>query len=208
MSQARVSGVRVLTLGVGCACVTLCGSALCSSALCRSARADDFEGFEEVTVQAPAPTRDTAALVGRVHPLVVHMPIAWLTLLVFAECIRWRRRRAPTHWVHAASTALLWLSVFSFVPAMASGLLRAQAITPSSDRFALAVEHRNLMWLACVLLGASALVLWRGRLVGNAGGASARAWIYRALVLLAYLTLICGADLGGQLVHGVDYWAS
>jgi uncharacterized membrane protein len=148
----------------------------------------------------PPPRIELKLLLGRLHPIFVHLPIGWLTLLVLLELAALVRRRDA---IDGIRLALLALTATSCVPAVLSGLLRADEITRQApDSAALATLHRNLM---LALSGASLLALGirlqrgRDRLVGLPRA------LYLAVLLAASALLVYGAHLGGKLAFGERY---
>lgn len=172
--------------------------------------ADEVEEVEEVEeVVAVTGAATTAAssrwdaalqLVGRLHPLAVHFPIAWLVLLLLGEALALRRRAGEAAAWPCSGLALLVLSVLSAVPAVVTGLIRAATLGAGAD-VAAVTSHRNVA-LAAVTAAGVALVL--------------RGWYRRAplkgvkgayLVSLGAAVILVGVagHLGGELVFGRDY---
>lgn len=163
---------------------------------------DDDDDVEEVDVTpatvTPAAGKGKAAkepsLIGKLHPLTVHIPIGWLLLLVLLElaALRWQ-------WLTDVGLPLALLTVASFVPAMITGLLRAQ------DTAAVVAEkvlqHRNMMLLAAGALLVATITRWARR-KEFAGGPRI---VYLLLLLLAAALMSLGGHLGGKLVFGDAY---
>lgn len=139
-------------------------------------------------------------LVGRLHPSVVHFPIAWLMLLVLCEiaALRWPEQKFLT----TLSPWLLGLTIASFIPGIVSGLLRFEDVAQHDpEGQGPALLHRNLM-LACTLVCS---VAWALRFkLGSAPKGSGR-WVYLGLILAAALLVSVGGHVGGELVYGDDY---
>ena len=136
---------------------------------------------------------------GRLHPVLVHLPIG---LLVAAGCfqawVSWRRRRGAPSALDAAIGPLLWLAALGAVAAAAAGYLLA-----TSGGYAGGVYDRH-QWLG---LGVAAFTL---------GAASARvhasrrpdrnAHVTYAVLLISALALMVGAaHAGATLTHGEGY---
>lgn len=176
--------------------------ALAPAALALADGPEEVEEVEEVqTVQSGAPgeARGTLDVVGKLHPVLVHFPIAWLLLLGLVDGLTFGLRRE--RWARAGLW-LLALAVLSAVPTVVTGLLRASHVQDPKLVEEL-VEHRNLGLLT---LGAATLALVlrlirRNKLDG--------------LWRLAYLALIAGAvglviatgHHGGMLVFGENYFS-
>ena len=138
-------------------------------------------------------------LIGRLHPSLVHFPIAWLllVLLVDAGTFFFSRRT----W-EKAGLLLLSAAAVSFVPAIATGLIRHSTHGETDqESLALILLDRNLMLAAaaaCVL--AFGIRIWRRKQL--AGGIKA---LYLALIVTACALIALGGHLGGKVVFGPDY---
>ena len=168
---------------------------------------EEVEEVEEVVAVTGAATTAASSrwdaalqLVGRLHPLAVHFPIAWLVLLLLGEALALRRRAGEAAAWPCSGLALLVLSVLSAVPAVVTGLIRAATLGAGAD-VAAVTSHRNVA-LAAVTAAGVALVL--------------RGWYRRAplkgvkgayLVSLGAAVILVGVagHLGGELVFGRDY---
>ena len=139
-----------------------------------------------------------ADLVGRLHPALVHFPIAWLVGLALVDFVGLVRKREA--WQRAGVFVLAG-TVLSLLPTAATGLLRAAHMEFDANLRALLVVHRTLNFVvAGLLLAAFALRLARrNRLDG---------WwrrAYLALVFAATCAVLVAADFGGRMVYGPDY---
>jgi uncharacterized membrane protein len=139
-----------------------------------------------------------ADLVGRLHPALVHFPIAWLVGLALVDFVGLVRKREA--WQRAGIFVLAG-TVLSLLPTAATGLLRAAHMEFDANLRALLVVHRTLnLVVAGLLLAAFALRLARrNRLDG---------WWrlgYLALVFAATCAVLVAADFGGRMVYGPDY---
>jgi uncharacterized membrane protein len=171
---------------------------------------DDVEEVEDVepveVVQPTAVGGDTAATagpglveyVGRLHPLLVHLPIGWLLALVLfdlAGLVFGREGFAR------AGFWLLVLTVAAAIPAVITGLLRADELADKGAQSPLFADHRNLMLtvtgLCIVALGVR---IARRKVLDGAWR-----WIYLIILLSAAGLMAWGGHLGGQLVYGQDY---
>ncbi len=176
-----------------------------------SGSADDVEETEVKPVAAPtapaakggaevAPRLAPTQLVGRLHPIFVHLPIGWLTLLVLLELAALVRRRDEGD---RFRLALLVLALASCLPAVVSGLLRADEVTSlARDSVGLVTLHRNLMF---AVSGATALALALRLGLGRPRLAGAARALYLVVLLAAAALLVYGAHLGGKLVFGERY---
>jgi uncharacterized membrane protein len=135
-------------------------------------------------------------LVGRMHPALVHFPIAWLVGLAFIDFFGLVLKRET--W-QRAGVFVLGGMVLSLVPTAATGLLRAAHMP--SDVHALLVTHRTLNFAVTgLVLAAFALRLLRR----NSLQGSSRV-TYLALVFAATGLVLVAADFGGRMVYGPDY---
>ena len=141
---------------------------------------------------------DVGDLVGRLHPALVHFPIAWLVGLAIIDFFGLVRRREE--WQRVGIFVLAG-TVLSLLPTAATGLLRAAHMPSDAATHALLVTHRALNFaVAGLVLAAFALRLWRrNSLAGR--------WRISYLVLLFAATglVLVAADFGGRMVYGPDY---
>jgi len=139
-----------------------------------------------------------ADLIGRLHPALVHFPIAWLLGLTIVDCIgiifkreAWRR----------AGIFVLVATALSLLPAAATGFLRAGHIAQDPPMHALLVTHRalNIAVVALVLAALSIRAIRRNNMQ--------RWWrfAYLALIFSAAGSVLLAADFGGRMVYGPNY---
>ena len=133
--------------------------------------------------------------VAHLHPMVVHMPIAWLLLLVMLEWLLiWR-----SAFVSDTARITLWaLTMVSFLPSLITGLFFSEFVYEGSAEEVLEpiLEHRNEILISSGLLALG----WFVRRRRPDGPAT-------ALVLTAaMIAMIVGAHSGGLLVYGEDYF--
>lgn len=151
---------------------------------------------ETVPAAAPATTTAPAAkagrppLLGRVHPIIVHMPIACLSLAVLAELLV--MLRGP---VWKPTTALLVaVGAAGAVAAVVSGTWLAGDQDPL-----LLQRHQILGWMTmCGALVAAAMLLL-GRWVPM------RRWPLLAVLLLTAALVTLTGHIGGKMSWGVDW---
>ena len=134
------------------------------------------------------------ALIGRLHPLIVHFPIALVIIAAFAESgasltCDWRWRVVAYANVRAAA-------VFGIAAAFAGWRL---AVGPGNSN-AVVEWHR---WLGVC---AAAATLAAALATANSEGRSVAATlVYRAALMSATVLVIVTAHLGGVLVWGADF---
>lgn len=138
------------------------------------------------SASAPAPVaRSLPPLAGRLHPLVVHFPIACLLLAVLAEALfafrgeRWR----------PATALLVLIGLAGAIAAVISGSLLAQEETAAIER------HELLGWVTCVSAAVCAVLL-----------RPANRWPLRIALLLTALLAGLTGHLGGELVYGTGWF--
>lgn len=129
----------------------------------------------------------TLVWLGRLHPLLVHLPIGFLILLGILECAAGTARFRA---VVAARPIVLVASVLSALVAAACGWLLARESDYAPGALA---WHR---WLGTALVPAL-LVLG---VLGRAPGMAYRLWLVGTLALL-----LCAGHFGGVLVRGENY---
>jgi len=185
--------------------VALASSALALASAALAHAADPAPAVEQIgdiqTVsQGEAEGKPTGLsdVIGRMHPALVHFPIAWLVGLALIDFVglilkreEWRR----------AGIFVLGGTVLSLLPTAATGLLRAAHMPADPAVHALLVTHRALNFaVAGLVLAAFALrLLRRNRLQGPSRVA------YLALVFAATALVLVAADFGGRMVYGPNY---
>lgn len=156
---------------------------------------DSFEDFEIVEADlSPGPTE----LAGRMHPAMVHFPIGWITLVLLLDLLTFvfgRRELEP------AGLWALVLGVLAFVPAVATGLLRAGYITVSAGIYHPVETHRNLAFLVLLICLAALAIRWKTRksLTGVVQ------WVYLAMIAAAAGLIGFVGHLGGKMVYGENF---
>lgn len=146
---------------------------------------DDFE----VLVDA-SPT--LIELVGRLHPMSTHLPIAATILLVLYEL-------AAKLKLKGFEEAMPWhvvVAVLSYIPAALTGLIRLQEYA-DSETVNQGLQHGTLMVATLGVL----IVFGFIRLTTRTAS-----WWYLIGVSLALATMSAGAHLGGLMVFGEDYF--
>lgn len=183
-STAAASRSRLIA-GVACACTF----AAATIALAASSDA------------AGAPPALWLRLVGRLHPLVVHFPIALLLTAVMVEVFRLVRRKP-----RPSPTALtcMGFGVAFAAAAIASGLANEQ-FESHGRALAPAIDRHQVLGIAAGSIGGAALLL--GLINLKSARRGWRAAYVLSLVLTAAAIGVTG-HLGGSLVYGDDYLTS
>jgi uncharacterized membrane protein len=134
------------------------------------------------------------ALIGRLHPLLVHFPIALILLAAAAEVFAVAMAARP--W-HVVAIACLRVGAISAVVAAAAGWLMARM--PGVDPSATLEWHR---WLGTLTAATAVMAV----MVTTAGERPmATRWIQWMALLAAALCVAATGHLGGTLVWGADF---
>lgn len=127
--------------------------------------------------------------VGRLHLLVLHVPIGVLVVVLLGEALTFGRRRETGDTVVALTLPLL---VVSGVVAIVLGLCLAHG---GDHPVGLATKHRNFTIAGILVAGVAGIAFPYRR--GRA--------LHRALLAACTAVLGIGAHFGGSLTHGSDY---
>jgi len=134
------------------------------------------------------------AFIGRLHPLLVHFPIALILLAAAAEMFA--AAAVAPRW-HVAAMACLRVGAIGAVSAAAAGWLMAR--TPGVDPSATLEWHR---WFGTATAAIAVLAV----LVTAAGERStATRWIDWMALLATAACVAATGHLGGMLVWGADF---
>lgn len=137
-------------------------------------------------------------LLGRLHPIVVHFPIALLTAAAIVEAWRVVRRRAvPSE----AGTYCLAFGVAGAVAAVCLGTLNASHQAVTGDAATALERHQVMGWISTM---AAMAALGAGQMARRAGGFRTMA-VYVGLLLATGAVVGATGHLGGGLVYGEDY---
>src|SRR5215217_1423441 len=125
---------------------------------------------------------------GRMHPLVVHLPIGFLVVLAVLEVVRWFKRFRGAG---EARTVVLGLLVVSSIVSVVFGLMLAEEGGYNAD---LLFWHK---WMGIGLAGgcvATAMAFW-----------SRSRWLYAMFFLVTLGLLVPSTHFGGSMTHGSEY---
>ncbi|QIP14589.1 DUF1549 domain-containing protein [Spirosoma aureum] len=128
---------------------------------------------------------------GRLHPLIVHFPVALLCIALLLEVVGWYRRSAD--W-RAGITALVWIGTLSSVLAAGLGLLLVNQEAYSGAT----VTSHQWLGLATVFLAVCTVLALR----------SGRMQLYRGLLGGTVIGVGLAGHYGALLTHGDDYLTS
>ncbi len=169
--------------------------------------ADDVEDVEDVSeVKDVTPAQASPArkkptfwqTLGRLHPALVHFPIAWMVLLLLVDIrtVAWGR----PGW-ERLGLYLLVGTVLSFIPAMITGTLRMDELPHSPESLDQIAAHWHMALLSVFFLG-DALILRlqrKNRLTGSSR------WANLALLALSTALVLIAGHRGARLVYGSDF---
>lgn len=139
-----------------------------------------------------ADTHWTWVLFGRMHPLVVHFPIALLLVAAFVEGLGVLRRRGAAG---DASWLCVGLGSLGAIVSTVMGYAFADAKTASPDL----ETHERLGLITTIVAVITAVLAWRARRQGGTGGP---AMAYRAFLFVSALGVSVAGHYGGELVYG------
>lgn len=167
----------------------------------KAAAKGDVEVIEDADVaevkQPAAAKKGIFDLLGRFHPPLVHLPIAWLLLLLIIDGGTFVLGRP---WGQAGYYVLM-LAALSCIPAVTTGFLREDFVKGGADFKAIVPVHK---WLAVTTMSLTLLAL-AIRLVKKNDLQKTIKYVYLALVFSAGLLVGLVGHMGGQLVFGKDF---
>jgi uncharacterized membrane protein len=134
------------------------------------------------------------ALTGRLHPLLVHFPIALVLIAAIAELVSVTTRCPEWHTVAVANIRAG--AIFAVASACAGWLLATSRIVEASP----ALEwHRWLGMMAALAAIIAALT------IGEMGDRPSRQWRYRVALFSAAALVAVAGHFGAVLVWGADF---
>ena len=150
-----------------------------------------FEGLTNGNSSGGFPSLLTGiSSLANIHPLLVHFPIALLSLFVAVDLIGTATKK--TEWRNFASGLLYLGTVFAGFTVWA-GLIAADTV-PHGHNIHDIMERHEQLGISILALSA-ALAAWRLRRPVEGWG------IYNALTVILLGVIIFGADLGGLMVY-------
>ena len=135
------------------------------------------------------------ALIGRLHPLLVHFPIGLVLIAAMAEVVAMTTGRWD--WRAMAVTNVRAGAVFTLGAAIAGWRL---ASSPGIEATSSLEWHRWLGTIAAVAVFGAALAT-----AGARGRSPLAVWVYRITLFWAATLVALTGHLGGQLVWGADF---
>ncbi|MEI7839019.1 MAG: DUF2231 domain-containing protein [Methylococcaceae bacterium] len=150
-----------------------------------------FEGLTNGNSSGSFPGLLTGiASLANIHPLLVHFPIAFLSLFVAVDLIGTAAKK--TEWRNFASGLLYLGTVFAGFTVWA-GFIAADTVPHGHNVHDIMERHEQLG--ISILALSMALTAWRLRRPVDGWG------IYNALTIILLGVIIFGADLGGLMVY-------
>lgn len=138
----------------------------------------------------PELPEELALFVGRFHPLVVHMPIGFVTAVLLIQLVAIYRKAD----LRLAVRTLLWFTMISGILSAVFGTLLA---IPGGYGEVLLERHR---WLG---IGTSIACIWM--LVAHQSRRKQRDFLYSLCLLICMGLVGATGHLGGALTHGEGY---
>ncbi len=138
------------------------------------------------------------AALDNIHPMLVHYPIAFLTVFFALDTVGSLANKPQ--WRHVASW-LLYFGAFSAIFTVITGLIAASSVAHGGDVHAIMERHQQF---GLFVLGlALVLAAWRAKTGPLPSGGANHFFLIIAALMCGLLML--GADLGGLMVyrHGV-----
>ena len=142
---------------------------------------------------------DYTQLFGRLHPLVLHFPIALIILAAGVELARlkWDREQFAQ-----LVPFLLVVGALGALASSVTGWVFAQESYPRPSMRWMLTWHRWLGIGATVLAGGAAWIAHRNATAETTGGR----WLRRSIVWLTAIVLIAASHLGALMVWGEDHF--
>lgn len=134
-------------------------------------------------------------LFGRLHPLVLHVPIGAVLALAVVELLTWFAGFEESRRPHGM---LAWLAAVSAWISVSTGLVMHANGTYDPDD---ALPHRNLAIACSIMITLAAFANCRS----NYGKRAGMLWIYRILLFAGIAAMIPAGHLGATMTHGEGY---
>jgi uncharacterized membrane protein len=164
-----------------------------------SDRVEELGQVEVVAAQSPdGKPAGLGDLLGRLHPALVHFPLAWLFGLLVIDCVGLGLGRQE--WRRWGLFALVGTAL-AFLPAAVTGLLRGSYMPSDAEMAHNLTIHRTLNFIVFGLVLVALGLRWFRR--NDLEGWSRRG--YLALVVVATGLVLLAADFGGKMVYGAHF---
>lgn len=175
-------------------------AAVVMTALVASAVADGASLGAAATAETPPAWRSPDAwlrVAGRLHPLLVHFPIALILAAAMIEVFRAAIRRGPSR----TAVTMLAFGLLGAAAAIASGWLNGD-FEPRGSQAATMELHR---WFAIAGGGVALLAVPLGAVALRSTRAGRSTIAFRGTLLVAAGVIGFAAHLGGSMVYGDGY---
>lgn len=149
------------------------------------------------TAETPSGWVDAA---GRLHPLLVHFPLALIVTALVAEGLFVARRREK---YAAAARFMIQAGAWAAIAAAATGFARADSITIAPDQAPAFGVHR-IAGIATPVLAFLAAGLAEGV---RRSGQIWELFLYRIVLALAAAAALIAGYRGGELVYGAGFFS-
>jgi uncharacterized membrane protein/YHS domain-containing protein len=139
------------------------------------------------------------ALLGRAHPMVLHLPIGLVAALVILEAVRWVHRERERS---AAIVPLAWCNALTAAIAVASGL----ALAEEPGYGGTTLDRHKLLGIAFAVLSV-ALAALATKAARRQHGPKARGagLAYTIALLVTMVGLVPVGHLGAEMTHGAGF---
>ncbi len=136
---------------------------------------------------------------GRLHPILVHFPVALIVSAAVTEAIAVARRDER---LGDAARVMITIAAWASIPTALAGFARADAVTLSPELQSTFAIHR-IAGIATPVLAFLAAGLVAGV---RKSGQIWELFLYRAVLLLAAIAAVIAGYHGGELVYGVGFF--
>jgi uncharacterized membrane protein len=152
-------------------------------------------------------------MITTIHPLVVHFPIALLTIYAVAELLRFKKINGQTYWFYLKAILVI-LGAFGALVARQTGeeLVEAWRVQGASSSLVVNI-HNNWSFIATWIFGVLAIayfVAWLYRegelkhLFGKWCERLVTSWLIPVIALIGLAAITITGALGGAIVYGPD----
>lgn len=138
---------------------------------------------------------------GKLHPLIIHFPIALFIVACVLEFLHFRRARKNSHEPSIVAFVCLILGAISAWVAAAAGLVDAESAGFSGSAAEILVNHRTLGLASAAVATAAAFAALSARKIASRG----RFILYRIVLIASAACVSLAAHDGGKLVYGENY---
>jgi len=152
-------------------------------------------------------------MITTIHPLVVHFPIALLTIYAVVELLRFKKINGQTYWFYLKAILVI-LGTIGALVARQTGEELVEAWRASGASSSIVVNvHNNWSLIATWIFGVLAVAylgawLYREGVLKNPVGQWCerliRSWLIPIIALIGLAAITITGALGGAIVYGSD----